>query len=106
MASSLVSGSVCTRMLLSPDVLTIGELAASIPSSSAVWATASRTVSTVVWFTWSEETETRYSTPPSNSMPRSSPFQTRPKTATPTMTAEMEYQSTRRPTKSIETLPS
>ncbi len=42
--SSLVSGSVWTRMVSSPEVLTIGDDAASIPSSSAVCATASRIV--------------------------------------------------------------
>ena len=89
-------------MLLSPEVLTIGFAAFSIPEPR----TASSIASTASWSASPAGIETRYSTPPSNSIPQLSFGPRRPKTDTATITAETEYQSHFRPTKSIETRPS
>ncbi len=84
------------------EVFTIGDDAASMPVS----ATAVRIVSTLSWVTSSAARLTLYSTPPSNSMPKLRPLNHSPATATRTITAEIEYHSHLRPTKSIETSPS
>jgi len=88
-------------MAFSPEVVTTGDEAASTP----VLATATRRSSAVSWVTWLEGSETRYWAPPVNSMPQLMPLKTNPEIATSTMTAEMAYQSQRRPTKSIDLRP-
>ena len=105
-AWSLFSGSVCTRMLFEPEVFTIGEAAASMFADPASSATASRILVTLAWVTWFDGRVTWYSTPPENSMPRLSPRKVRPAIAATRITAEIEYHSHLRPTKSIEILPS
>ena len=100
--SSVVSTSVWTVIASVPEVLTIGEEASLMP----VAATASRILSTLSWVASPAPTDTLYSLPPSNSMPRLSPLKYRPPTASSTITPEIEYQSHLRPTKSIETSPS
>ena len=99
---SSVSASVWIRIASVPEVVTTGDAAASTP----VAATSSRSWSAVSWVTWSAGRVTRNSAPPVNSMPMSSFWTARPKTEMPMTTAEMAYQSQRRPTKSTETRPS
>ena len=77
-AWSLSSGSVWIRMLSEPEVFTIGDSAAGMSESSAVCATASRIFSTLAWVASPDFMETRYSTPPSNSMPRLRPLPSSP----------------------------
>ena len=99
--SPTVSGSVWTRIALSPEVVTTGAEAASTP----VPATATRRSSAVSWVTWLCGSETRYCAPPVNSMPKFRPLNISPEIATRTITAEMAYQSQRRPTKSNDLRP-
>jgi hypothetical protein len=101
-ASSAVSGSVCTRMVSSPEVLAIGAEAFAMPESATIWRISSAFASV----TWPSAIARRYSTPPSNSMPQLSFWTKTPKRAIARMTAEMVYQVRRRPTKSTETVPS
>ena len=86
--SATDSGRVCTRMSPLPSCVTIG----SVTPAATV---ASRACDTVAadFGTWN-------SAPPLNSMPRLRPRIKRAAIATTTMTAEIEYQSLRRPTKS------
>src|SRR5690349_20344190 len=100
-ASSLDIVSVWTRIDLPPR-FTIGELACSTPES----ATASRILSTVSWLSWSLGTETEYSTPPSNSMPKLSGRTNNATTETARRTPDIAYHVHLRPTKSTDFRPS
>ena len=64
-ASPEVSSSVWTTIAPSPEVVTIGLLADSMPAS----ATASRSSSALSWVTSDESSETVICVPPVNSMP-------------------------------------
>ncbi len=66
---SLVSGSVWIRMVSLPEVFAIGFSASAMPLLLAAPTTAAEILSALACVVWPAGMETRYSTPPLNSMP-------------------------------------
>ena len=101
--SAVASCLVWTMMLRSPEVVTTGDAAPSMPVPATAWRSAS--ASSWVTLGSPSATVTRYCAPPTNSMPMLRPLKYRPATASRTITPDMAYQSHLRPTKSIDFLP-